>query len=85
MEAAANSGDERAIIPLLPRAFEFAFAQIEEIKRDMANAHVRLIAPYLARHGAEYERAKFEVRVAVYFVIDLFIFFRCPSSVEFIR
>lgn len=61
MEAAATSGDELAIIPLLPRAFEFAFAQIEEIKRDVANAHIRLIVPYLTRHGVEYERAKFEV------------------------
>lgn len=61
MDAAAASGDEMSIIPLLPRAFEFIFAQIEEIKRDVANAHIRLIAPYLARHGADYERAKFEV------------------------
>eukprot|EP00904_Undaria_pinnatifida_P007062 jgi/Undpi1/3486/HiC_scaffold_16.g06858.m1 len=63
MDAAAASGDQLSIIPLLPRAFEFIFAQIEEIKRDVANAHIRLIAPYLARHGADYERAKFEVRL----------------------
>lgn len=61
MEAAASSGDESAIIPLLPRAFEFVFSRIEEIKRDVANAHIRLIAPYLIRHGADYERSKFEV------------------------
>lgn len=61
MEAAAASGDASAVIHLLPRVFEFVFAQMEEIKRDSANAHIRLIAPYLARHGAAYERAKFEV------------------------
>ncbi|CAN0342137.1 unnamed protein product, partial [Ectocarpus fasciculatus] len=64
MEAAIASGDPLAIIPLLPRVFEFVFAQMEEIKRDTANAHIRLIAPYLARHGAPYERAKFEVRAS---------------------
>lgn len=62
MEAAATSGDALAVIPLLPRAFEFVFSQIEQIKRDVANAHIRLIGPYLARHGTDYERAKFEVR-----------------------
>lgn len=61
MEAAAASGDGAAVIQLLPRVFEFVFAQMEEIKRDSANAHIRLIAPYLARHGAPYERAKFQV------------------------
>lgn len=65
MEAASASGDPLAVIPLLPRAFEFVFAQMEEIKRDSANAHIRLIAPYLARHGAAYERAKFEVRACI--------------------
>ncbi|CAN0217260.1 unnamed protein product, partial [Ectocarpus sp. 12 AP-2014] len=64
MEAAIASGDPLAIIPLLPRVFEFVFAQMEEIKRDTANAHIRLIAPYLARHGAPYERAKFEARLS---------------------
>ncbi|CAM9537003.1 unnamed protein product [Scytosiphon promiscuus] len=64
MEAASTSGDPLAIIPLLPRAFEFVFSQMEEIKRDSANAHIRLIAPYLARHGAAYERAKFEARLS---------------------
>lgn len=62
MEAAATCGDTLAVIPLLPRAFEFLFSQIEQIKRDVANAHIRLIGPYLARHGVEYERAKFKVR-----------------------
>ena len=62
MKAAAASGDASAVIHLLPRVFEFVFSQMEEIKRDSANAHIRLIAPYLARHGAAYERAKFEVR-----------------------
>ena len=65
MEAAAASGDASAVIHLLPRVFEFVFAQMEEIKRDSANAHIRLIAPYLARHGAAYERAKFEVMVCM--------------------
>eukprot|EP00903_Cladosiphon_okamuranus_P008385 g8062.t1 len=64
MEVAAASGDMSAVIHLLPRAFEFVFAQMEEIKRDSANAHIRLIAPYLARHGAAYERAKFEARLS---------------------
>ncbi|CAN0158629.1 unnamed protein product [Pylaiella littoralis] len=64
METAAASGDALAVIPLLPRVFEFIFAQMEEIKRDSANAHIRLIAPYLARHGAAYERAKFEARLS---------------------
>lgn len=62
MDTATGSGDPCAIVPLLPRAFEFIFARIEEIKRDSANAHIRLIAPYLARHGADYERTKFEVQ-----------------------
>lgn len=64
MGAAAASGDASAVVHLLPRVFEFVFAQMEEIKRDSANAHIRLIAPYLARHGAAYERAKFEVQYA---------------------
>lgn len=72
MEAAAASGDALAIIPLLPRVFEFVFAQMEEIKRDSANAHIRLIAPYLARHGVAYERAKFEVRACRFRVFVLF-------------
>eukprot|EP00752_Nemacystus_decipiens_P012115 g10740.t1 len=64
MEAAAASGDASSVIHLLPRVFEFVFAQMEEIKRDSANAHIRLIAPYLARHGAAYERAKFQARLS---------------------
>lgn len=64
MKAAISSGDVFAIVPLLPRAFEFVFSRIEEIKRDIANAHIRMIAPYLSRHGVGFERAKFEVRAS---------------------
>lgn len=48
-----------AAIALLPSFFTFVLTQIDYFRLDSVNAHLQLLAPYLARHGIEHERTKF--------------------------
>ena len=43
---------------MLPQLFEFIFEKIDLLRLDALNAHLRILAPYLQRHGVEHERKK---------------------------
>ncbi|CAM9637743.1 unnamed protein product [Phaeothamnion confervicola] len=62
--AAAEREGGEAVVALLPGAFEFIFTRIEELQRDTFNARLRLLAPFLAHHGIEYECEKFNNALA---------------------
>jgi len=62
-EAGGSMKDLSLLVPTLPRVFQYLFDKVEEIKRDVANAHVEMIRPFLARHGVGYERQKFAERL----------------------
>jgi len=51
-----------AFVALLPRVFRGIFARIDETQRDIADAHIQMLRPYLVQHGVEYEREKFAAR-----------------------
>ena len=52
-----------AFVALLPALFKAVFKRVDETKRDVANAHVGMLRPFLARHGVVYERQKFLERL----------------------
>ncbi len=52
-----------AFVRLLPVAFQTVFERIDETRRDIANAHVEMLRPFLAQHGVAYERQKFAERL----------------------
>lgn len=52
-----------AFVALLPRVFKTIFERINETRRDIANAHVEMLRPFLAQHGVVYERQKFAERL----------------------
>lgn len=63
--ALAESGGKigPAFVALLPALFKAVFERVDETKRDVANAHVDMLRPFLARHGVAYERQKFQERL----------------------
>ncbi len=50
-------------VALLPELFRTIFERIDETRRDVANAHVGMLRPFLAQHGVAYERQKFSERL----------------------
>jgi hypothetical protein len=52
-----------AFVALLPRVFQTIFERIDETRRDIANAHVQMLRPFLAQHGVAYERQNFAERL----------------------
>jgi len=52
-----------AFVALLPRVFQTIFERIDETRRDIANAHVQMLRPFLVQHGVAYERQKFAERL----------------------
>lgn len=62
-QAGAATGSVDQLIPKLPEVFQYLFDKVDEIKRDIANAHVDMIRPFLAHHGIAYERLKFAERL----------------------
>jgi hypothetical protein len=55
-----------ALLSLLPRVLAWAHWKVAQVRIDVSNAHLSLLAPYLTAggRGAEYERAKFEAALA---------------------
>ena len=51
------------LVEFIPKIFQYLFDKIDEVKRDTANAHIRMLIPYLQRNGIEYERNKFISRL----------------------
>lgn len=58
-----NGGISPAFVKLLPTIFQTIFERIDETRRDVANAHVEMMRPFLAQHGVAYERQKFVARL----------------------
>lgn len=53
----------QAFVSLLPGLFKTLFDSIDETRRDIANAHVSMLRPFLTQHGVDYERQKFAERL----------------------
>jgi hypothetical protein len=60
--------DHQATAPSAIRIFvdfvAFAMDKVEQIRADMINAHLGVLATYLARHGTQYEQQKFHAKLA---------------------
>ncbi|EQC29539.1 hypothetical protein SDRG_12789 [Saprolegnia diclina VS20] len=54
---------EAAWVEALVRFLQFGFAKVDEIQIDSMNAHLKLLAPYVARHGVEHEQKKFALKL----------------------
>jgi len=52
-----------AFVALLPGVFQTIFERIDETRRDIANAHMQMLRPFLIEHGVVYERQKFAERL----------------------
>jgi hypothetical protein len=63
--ALGESGGAMALgfVALLPQLFKAVFDRVDETKRDVANAHVGMLRPFLQQHGVAYERQKFYERL----------------------
>lgn len=57
-----HGGDNDAQV--LPDLCQFIFEKIDLLRLDSINAHLRILAPYLRRHGVEHERSKFDEKLA---------------------
>ena len=64
LSSGAGSGLSPAFVKLLPEVFRVIFERIDETRRDIANAHLEILRPFLAQHGVTYERQKFAERLA---------------------
>lgn len=58
-----GGGTSPAFVSLLPGIFQTIFERIDETRRDIANAHVDMLRPFLSQHGIAYERQKFSERL----------------------
>ncbi|KDO28987.1 hypothetical protein SPRG_20093 [Saprolegnia parasitica CBS 223.65] len=54
---------EAAWVEALVRFLQFGFAKVDEIQIDSMNAHLKVLAPYVARHGVEHEQKKFALKL----------------------
>lgn len=61
--AVEGNGLGPGFVRLLPAVFKTIFERVDETKRDVANAHVSMLRPFLAQHGVAFERAKFQERL----------------------
>ena len=64
LRAAARAADCASRPGLLCRMLEGLLRQASAVRAEAANAKLRRLAPAIAEHGADYERAKFQARLA---------------------
>jgi hypothetical protein len=62
---AGSSGAELspAFVSMLPEVLKTVLERADETRRDIANAHVEMLRPFLAKHGVAYERQKLSERL----------------------
>ena len=51
-------------VALLPRLLEWVFERIDETTKDIANSHIDMLRPALAKNGKSYEQSLFNRRLA---------------------
>lgn len=61
LQATNGDGIEAQVLPDL---CQFIFEKIDLLRLDSVNAHLRILAPYLRRHGVEHERSKLDEKLA---------------------